>query len=241
MMNRKQFVYNYILLFFISASLYADELSEAFIEIKTNDRYDSFFRVLLDDETPYLNISTLLPLLYGLDKKCDNDHCNYFVALRPDEGQTTINFKERYCNSTAQKKQHHINIHYIEEQYWLHWKDIEICFNANVYWDTDSYILKIQTQYLSPTDIQKGIDHARNISMEKADQIKKLATQPRILPTNTTMIQNRLSVSSQYNTHQIDTEVASDFFFVTTYNLSIYQCNLIAIISFPIIVISMRI
>ncbi len=68
------------------------------------------------------------------------------------------------------KKVHNINVHYIEEQYWLHWKDIAICFNANVYWDTDSYILNIQTQYLSPTDIQKAIDRARRISIEKPNK-----------------------------------------------------------------------
>ncbi|WP_305810218.1 hypothetical protein [Photobacterium kishitanii] len=104
MMNSKKCVYSYLLIYFISASLFADELSEAFIEIKTNERYDSFFRVLLDDETPYLNISTLLPLLYGLDRKCDSERCHYFIALRPNDGQTTINFKEKHCNSTTNKK-----------------------------------------------------------------------------------------------------------------------------------------
>ncbi len=173
--EQQKCVYSYLLIYFISASLFADELSEAFIEIKTNERYDSFFRVLLDDETPYLNISTLLPLLYGLDRKCDSERCHYFIALRPNDGQTTINFKEKHCNSTTNKKVHNINVHYIEEQYWLHWKDIAICFNANVYWDTDSYILNIQTQYLSPTDIQKAIDRAPPYFYRKAKQIKKIS------------------------------------------------------------------
>ncbi|SMY34910.1 hypothetical protein [Photobacterium andalusiense] len=239
-MNNKQSVYNILFLFF-SSSLYAENLSEAFIEIQTNERYDSFFRVLVDNETPYVNISTLLPLLYGLEEKCNHDRCDYFVTLKPEDNQTTINFSEHHCYTTSNKKRYQIKLQYEEEQYWLHWQDIGACFNASVYWDPDSYILKIQTRHLSPTDIQESIDLARSISIKKAELLNSQNSQPRTQPTNTTMIQNRLSLTTQYTEQQFRVEVANDFFFVTTNNLSMYQCNQIAMIFSVITAISMKI
>ncbi|OBU17843.1 hypothetical protein AYY19_11910 [Photobacterium aquimaris] len=238
-MNNKKSVYNILFLFF-SSSLFAENLSEAFIEIQTNERYDSFFRVLVDNETPYVNISTLLPLLYGLEEKCNNDRCHYFVALKPADNQTTIDFNKLHCYTTSNKKRHQITVQHEEEQYWLHWQDIGTCFNASVYWDPDSYILKIQTRHLSPTDMQESIDLARSISIKKAQMLNSQNAQPRTRPTNTTIIQNRLSLTTQYTAQQFRVEVANDFFFVTTNNFSMYQCNQIALTSLVITAISMK-
>ncbi|SMY34005.1 hypothetical protein PMAL9190_01448 [Photobacterium malacitanum] len=239
-MNNKKYVYNILFLFF-SSSLYAENLSEAFIEIQTNERYDSFFRVLVDNETPYINISTLIPLLYGLEEKCNNNRCHYYVALKPENNETTINFNKRHCFTSSNKKRHQITVQHEEEQYWLHWQDIGTCFNASVYWDPDSYILKIQTRHLSPTDMQESIDLARSISIKKAQMLNSQNAQPRTPPTNTTMIQNRLSLTTQYTEQQFRVEVANDFFFATTSNLLMYQCNQIAMIFSVITAISMKI
>ncbi len=218
-MNKLKHAHKYLVFVLFSFSIYASELTEAYIELRSNSHYDSFFRVLFDDDTPYLNMNSVIPFLSGLQQTCDTFVCKYQSPSTSQAAIVTIDFQHQYCKATNNNEKKDIQSKVIDNELWLSWQAIETCFNASVYWHPNRYILKITTHHRSADDLQKNIEESRLAAIQHAKEVKNIQSQPITMPTKTTGVQGKLGLNMYYSKHAHRIEADSDFFFVTMINL----------------------
>lgn len=175
-------------------------LTEAYVELMLESTFDNFYRVMQDtEESPYLALATFANYWLQMEGGCDADGCVFYL---PEDGGNRhepylINFFDASC-SKPNSDEIAIQLKRQEGQYWIHWQSVTACFPVTGQWDLDLYILKMQRQYYSLSDLVERINLRRNTDKEKALHQEALLAQQEFLPDSIFSFTSRLKSSADF-------------------------------------------
>ena len=175
-----------------------DSLNEAYVELMLESTFDNFYRVMQDEEeSPYLALTTFANYWLQMEGGCDEAGCVFYL---PEDGETKrnpylINYKEASCRK-PQEDDIAITLRLVEDKYWVHWQSVTACFPVTGAWDLDLYVLKMQRQYHSLSDLVERVNLRRNNDKEKAIAQQALLAQQEFLPDPVLSFTSRLKSSA---------------------------------------------